>query len=221
MTHSRRRAFLLGSLGALAALPLGLLDLPALAQGGPAPSLDASGEAALLRQMRDEEKLARDVYDRFAPTDPLFATLADAERRHFDAVGRLMASRGLPDPAAAAAPGAFGDPATTALYEALVARGTTPVTRFEVAAEIEETDLDDLRRALERVASPDVRAVFENLARGSRNHMRHVDARLTALGIAYAPRRLARADYDAIVRSPIERGGPGGRGRGRGGWRAR
>ena len=206
-----RRTLIAGGLATLASSLLGLRG----ARAQPALSSRAD-ESALLLHLREEEKLARDVYDRFAASEPLFATLADAERNHFEAVGRLLSTRGLHDPAQNRAPGAFEDRAFAELYTAFVARGTTPVARLEVGLEIEELDLSDLERALAIATSPDVRRVFTNLARGSRNHLRHLHASLAAAGGSYAPRHLSREAYDAIVGSPIERGGGGGGGYGRG-----
>lgn len=212
------------SLVGAATLSLGCAAGPGGGGGGKgqgAGLVAASGEAptseveADLVFMREEEKLARDVYAAFADVDSVFVNIGAAEQRHMDAVGQLLSRYALPDPTAGKAAGEFSDPALQALYDSLIEKGSASrVAALTVGAEIEEVDLVDLAAALEGTTMADVRQVFENLSRASRNHLRAFHDALGAEGVDYTPVHLDAADYDAIVSSGRERGGGMGDGRG-------
>ena len=52
----------------------------------------------------------------------------------------------------------------------------------------------------------DMILVYENLLKGSRNHLRAFTSRLTDLGFDYVPVYISQVNYDAIVSSPVETG---------------
>ena len=195
----------------------------------------SSGETELLSFLREEEKLARDVYRALfaANGDRAFANIATAEQRHMDEVKLLLDRYGLADPAATTAPGEFRNSRLASLYTELVARGKASlVEALKAGATIEDLDLADVGRALETSDNRDVDAVMQNLAKGSRNHLRAFSARLAALGASYTAQYLSADEVARIVSAPHERGaydengnllagtctgrGPGGHGRGRG-----
>ena len=68
-------------------------------------------ERADLVLMREEERLARDLYRRFhqAWDVPIFANIAASEQRHYDAIGRLLKRYDVPDPSAGKPPGVYAD----------------------------------------------------------------------------------------------------------------
>lgn len=168
----------------------------------------AKDEAGGVLYLREEEKLAHDVYTALDARDPLFATIAESESRHMDAVLGLIENHGLSDPAANLAVGQFANPALQSLHDTLVESGSASTeAALTVGAEIEELDLADLDRFRATSTQPDVLRVFGNLARGSRNHLRHFDAALAARGVKYTARHLDQPTYDQIASSPIERGG--------------
>jgi hypothetical protein len=76
-------------------------------------------EAASLRYMREEEKLAHDVYLTLFEVWglPIFQNIANSESSHAAAVLGLLERYGLDDPAAGNAVGVFTDPTLQALYE--------------------------------------------------------------------------------------------------------
>jgi hypothetical protein len=83
-------------------------------------------EATVLVFMREEEKLARDLYlsfdEQFGGTT--FAQIASSEQRHMDAILRKLTRYQLPDPAAGNAIGEFSDDELQALYDDLLEEGT-------------------------------------------------------------------------------------------------
>jgi hypothetical protein len=168
-----------------------------------------SAEAASLAILREEEKLARDVYRALfaAHGDRSFAKIAAAEQRHMDLVKLLLDRYGLADPAAGAAPGEFQDARLAALYTDLVAKGKVSlVEALKVGATIEDLDLADHGKALAATDNRDVKTVLQNLAKGSRNHLRAFSRRLEALGATYAAQYLTADEIAKIVAAPRERG---------------
>ncbi len=197
----------------------------------------SAAETDQLLFLREEEKLARDVYRAlFAVNgDRSFANIAGAEQRHMDEVKLLLDRYALADPAGTTGPGEFHDARLAALYTDLVARGKASlVEALKVGATVEDLDLSDVGKALEASDNRDIDAVMQNLAKGSRNHLRAFSSRLTALGATYEARFLPAEAIAAIVAAPHERGalnetgkllpgagagecgGQGGRGQGRG-----
>lgn len=163
-------------------------------------------EVAALRLMREEEKLARDVYGALGAKWglPLFTNIARSEQSHMDAVLGLLTAYHLEDPAAGNGPGVFTDANLQALYGQLVAQGSGGVTdALTVGARIEELDLADLARLSGQTARSDVLQVYANLMKGSRNHLRSFYGQL---GGDYTPQVLDEATFTAIVTSPHEAG---------------
>ncbi len=133
----------------------------------------STDKAAGLLFMREEEKLARDVYQAFAQKWNLriFRNIAAAENRHFEALGSLIARYELSDSALPAA-GEFSDGGLQKLYEELVARGSRSISdAMQVGASIEEKDIDDLKKAMSATDNTDILAVYGNLLNGSLNHL--------------------------------------------------
>lgn len=189
--------------------------------GAPAGTLTEAQTASLLH-LREEEKVARDVYLTFSARwgTPIFANIARSEQRHMDAVGRLLTRYGLTDPVVDDTVGAFTEPALATLYAKLTASGEEAVGEaLRVGALIEDMDLFDLGEALAEAPPADVARVYANLSRGSRNHLRAFVGRLDDAELLYEPTYLTAEAVDAIVSSPRERspGAGGGRGMGRGG----
>lgn len=147
--------------------------------GGPAqPAQEntvlSAAEVADLQLMREEEKLARDVYramNRRHGT-PIFSNIANSEQTHMDAIAGLLRQYGVPDPALAAE-GSFTNSRLGGLYQTLVARGNASAAEaLSVGADIERLDIADLDDALSRTRRADIIAVYQRLRQGSENHLR-------------------------------------------------
>ncbi|MER2561178.1 MAG: DUF2202 domain-containing protein [Myxococcaceae bacterium] len=160
-----------------------------------------------LRFLREEEKLAHDVYVALQARWSLqtFGNIAASEQTHTDAVMGLLTSFGIEDPVAGKSAGQFENATLQQLYAELVEKGSkSQVDALVVGATIEDLDLADLERFATKTARADVLAVYDNLARGSRNHLRSY---VGQLGGAYQPQFISRATYDGILTTPTERGG--------------
>ena len=172
----------------------------------PAGVLSQAEQADLLL-MREEEKLARDVYMRLFARWGLrpFGNISGSEQAHMEMMLALLTHYGLPDPVAGLAPGAFHSPALQTLHDELVARGTaTEVEAIRVGLLIEELDIADLRAAAARTARADSLAVYAELERGSRNHLRAFHRWLVHLGATYTPAHLPAGLFAHIAASPHE-----------------
>lgn len=182
--------------------------LPSTLGGLPVLALSAQETAGLL-QMREEEKLARDVYATLYAdwSHQTFERIGAAEQAHMDAVALLLTRHALPDPAAATVAGQFVDPTLQGLHDALLVNGRSSlVNALKVGAEIEDVDIRDLRALKAGTDKADLLWVYDQLERGSRNHLRAFHSALQAQGATYTPKYLTQAEYDAIVGSPQERG---------------
>jgi hypothetical protein len=165
-----------------------------------------------LMLMREEEKMARDVYDQLSDLYdlPIFGNIANSETTHFEAVGKLLDYFAIEDPASEQA-GSFNNPELQALYDSLVTKGSVSLTSgLQVGAMVEEIDILDLESLISRTNNEDIVMVYTNLLRASRNHLRAFNRQLERNGVDYAPVYLDRESFEAIVTSEMERGGYGG-----------
>lgn len=176
--------------------------------------------------MREEEKLAHDVYQLMYALwgKPVFQNISYSEQTHTEAVLALMESYGIPDPASSQ-PGVFTNPDLQALYDQLTAQGSQSLTdALLVGAAIEEIDILDLQSRLDQTANPDIQQVFTSLLLGSGNHLRAFSSMLgVETGVPYQPQYLSPAAYQAILAEAGAGAGAGagvgqGRGSGNGRW---
>ena len=140
----------------------------------PAAGPLTTAEQAGLLYMREEEKLARDVYNVFYTRYGLrvFNNIAAGEQAHMDAVLTLLTRYDLSAPAAAA-PGVFNNAELQALYDDLIDQGSQSLSEaLRAGVLIEETDIADLQDSLAQTTHADIRTVYTNLLRGSGNHLR-------------------------------------------------
>ncbi|XOV91095.1 MAG: DUF2202 domain-containing protein [Bacteroidota bacterium] len=169
-----------------------------------------SGESEALIFMREEEKLARDVYVNLFNKWSIksFDNISRSEQTHMDAVLSLIDKYGLDDPASENIYGAFVNDDLQKLYDDLTNTGSLSVTdALRVGAAIEEIDIIDLQRELDtNVDNADITLVFENLMKGSRNHLRAFVNNLSMMGITYEPQYLSQEAYDTIINTPTETG---------------
>jgi hypothetical protein len=124
--------------------------------------------------MREEEKLAHDVYAALYAQwgRPIFNNISRAEAQHSAAVAAVLARYGVDDPAATLPPGVFANPALQALYDELMAQGSvSAAAALQVGILIEETDIADLEAEMAQTQQPELLTLYGNLLRGSQNHL--------------------------------------------------
>jgi hypothetical protein len=165
-------------------------------------------ELEILLHMKEEEKLARDVYSalNLKWDSQVFSNISLAENTHMNAIIFLLKSYGT-DYTQVLEPGKFTNSAFQVLYDELVTKGTVSLEEaWKVGALIEEMDITDLVESISKVTDENIILVLENLENGSGNHLRAFARQLTALGLTYTPVYLSVSEYNQIVNSPIETG---------------
>ena len=167
----------------------------------------SEAEARDLQHMREEEKIARDVYlalgQRWAL--PPLHHIPGSEQAHMDAVAWLLEHHGLPDPVQDLPPGRFHSPAFQTLYHQLIEAGlSSELEAIRVGLLIEELDIVDLQQARERTQNPVIDAVYDDLERGSRNHLRAFFRHLRRHGAHYTPQHLDAHSFERIALSGRE-----------------
>ncbi|HNY49615.1 MAG TPA: DUF2202 domain-containing protein [Smithella sp.] len=170
----------------------GFLLLLAISSAGyvqAATSLTAA-EKYWLTYMREEEKLARDVYVTMYNLygAQIFNNIAASEQRHMDSIKNLLIKYGIPDPVAGNDVGEFTNPDLQALYDQLIIQGKISLAEaLKVGVFIEETDITDLDAGIASTTRKDIKNVYSNLLDGSLNHLKAFVSNLAALGITYEP----------------------------------
>ena len=131
-------------------------------------------ELRAILHMREEEKLAHDVYDTMYNQwqSRIFNNIRTSEQMHIEAMLRVMNRYGIPDSAGMLDPGKFNDPALQALYDELVLQGSvTAGTAMAVGVRIEELDIADLQAAIAVTDNKDILQVYTNLLEASQRHL--------------------------------------------------
>ncbi len=159
--------------------------------------------------LREEEKLARDVYlyayDKHGLT--IFNNISQSEQQHMDQVLTLLNTYDLPDPASPER-GVFSDSTLQGLYDMLTAKADSSIVdALIVGATIEDLDIRDIESFKQRTTRTDLMAVYENLRCGSRNHMRAYYSQLLDNGSTYTPQFISQEEFDAIINSAREQCG--------------
>ncbi len=171
---------------------------PVMAQNGPRGNGPGAGmnanvapltaaEAEWLTHMREEEKLARDVYQEMYKKWNLiiFSNISEAEEKHANAVAGKLARYGIADPAEGLPPGVYASTKLSDLYTALMEVGTRSIEdALQVGVLIEETDIDDLELAIAATDKTDIKRVYTNLLAGSLNHLEAFQSTHEAVCIA-------------------------------------
>lgn len=176
----------------------------------------SSEQISDLTYMLEEEKLAHDVYTvLFEKWDlAVFESIAASEQSHMDAIRNLFRRFNMEDPSEGLGLGQFQNPDLQQLYDQLVSQGNqSPAEALKAGAAIEEIDILDLQERLARTYQVDVQRVYENLLRGSENHLRaFTNALYQQSGEEYQPQYLSNEESLAILKA-----GTGNMGAGRGG----
>jgi len=159
--------------------------------------------------MREEEKLARDVYLHLYETWGLriFNNIASSEATHMYAIKVLIDRYDLEDPVAEDVVGEFENENLAVLYSSLTAMGDSSlVNALSVGATIEDLDIYDLMELTVTADNDDILFTYDNLTRGSRNHIRSYTSNLSRYGVVYSPQFISATLLDSILSTRKERG---------------
>lgn len=189
--------------------PLPLADIGSCIDTFPYEEL-SDGEIEALLLMREEELLAYDVYT-FASAlynPPIFINISKSEEQHTNMVKLLLEKYELPDPGEGHQPGVFINQELQAAYDQLTdLADNSLIDGLTAGATIEDLDIYDLKELVDTVVdNQDITWVFENLHRGSRNHLRSFYGNLVFRGASYTPQYISQEYFDEIINSPHEPG---------------
>lgn len=182
-----------------------MLDATSLTSGVKKSEITEKEKAGLI-QMREEEKLARDVYTTLGNIwgTRIFSNIASSEQTHTNAIKTLLVTYGIKDPVTTDTVGVFTSKTMQDLYTNLVEKGKVSLSEaLIVGAVIEDLDIHDLDILKKETSKEDILLVYENLQKGSRNHMR---AFVRSNGGSYVPTYISESEYLSIINSPQERG---------------
>jgi hypothetical protein len=151
--------------------------------------------------MREEEKLARDVYlamyQKWGAVT--FSNIASSEQQHMDTLKKMLDRYKLADPVQDAL-GVFTNADLQAKYDQLLASGSQSyVEGLYAGATIEEIDMIDIQHAIDVTTHLDVDNAYLSLLEGSKNHLRAYVKALESQGVVYAPQFISQEFYEAII----------------------
>jgi hypothetical protein len=201
-----------------------IMKLPAfiiavfLSAGLCAQTLSESEKSGILL-MREEEKMARDVYQTLNEKwDQMpFVHISESEIRHMAEMKLLIDKYKLQDPVEKTADkrGEYENQMLKSLYEELTASGKTSLeAAFRAGAKVEEVDIRDLKEAMARTSNEEIKSTYTYLVRASENHLRAFVRNLKRLGVDYTPVVMDKKEFEAIINN--EKGKGMGMGNGKG-----
>ncbi len=166
-------------------------------------------EIAGIILMREEEKLARDVYTTLGNIwgNRIFSNIAASEQTHMDAVRVLLDRYAITDPVVNDTVGYFTSVSMQDLYKFLIEKGKVSIIdALIVGATVEDLDIRDLETLKKETQKEDILVTYNNLQKGSRNHLRAFVKNIQTNGGTYTPQYINDSDYDLIINSAQERG---------------
>jgi len=162
-----------------------------------------------LIMMREEEKLAHDVYltlyEKWGVN--AFSNIAKSELTHTESVRYLLERYNIEDPVKENTVGVYSSKTFSDLYTSLIVKGQESlVSALMVGATVEDLDIKDLNELSAKVDNKDILEIYANLTRGSRNHLRSFSKQLSKQGETYSAQYLSQEEINNILNSNQEKG---------------
>jgi len=172
------------------------------------PKQDLSqAEKQILLQMRQEEKLAHDVYFTLYSkwNVPIFNNIAKSEEVHTQRWKEMLQKYDISDPVKDTEIGKFADQKFTDLYNKLVAQGSKSLKdAYIVGATIEDMDINDINQALTKTDNDDIKMILNNTRQGSYHHLRAFTRMLKrSFDYQYEPQYISKEDFQKIISAPM------------------
>jgi len=161
----------------------------------------SADEISDLKYLREEEKLARDIYlhsyDRYG--EEVFKNISESEQKHMDKLLKLLDDYKIEDPASNTV-GVFNNAELQNLYNVLAHQADSSLKEaLIVAATIEDVDIFDIDQFIGRTSQKDIIDAYEKLNCGSDNHMRAFTDKLAAYNYTYTPQYISLEEYVSIL----------------------
>ena len=161
--------------------------------------------------MREEEKLARDVYLtldwEWGDQTDVFANIAESEEEHTSSVEYLIEKYQIEDPVLHDEVGLFAHPELQGLYDELVARSMASLLDgLYVGGLIEEKDMQEIVAAIDETDERPLVLVYSNLLDGSENHLRAFVDVIENEGLEYEAQLLTQDEVEYILSADSDSG---------------
>ena len=195
---------------------LAFLILPFLAacdQKEVLPPTDSGNDDRLSNQekldlifLREEEKLARDVYlyayGKYNRN--IFSNISSSEQNHTSSVLGILNMYELADPVTNNNVGVFTNRDLQSLYNDLIAKSESSLaSALEVGATIEDLDINDIKTFRSHTTNEDFLNLYDKLTCGSRNHLRSFVKQSGTYNSSY----ISQSEYNSILSSSNEQCG--------------
>lgn len=166
-----------------------------------------ASEIEFLYAMREDEKVAKDVYSVFAQQYPLYiqiSNVAIAEANHILTIENIFNYYEIIFPSLTE-PGVFENSEHQAKYDRLI-EASTALDAFITMAQLEEENVASYRQVLANADNVNIQRLLENMIRASSNHLKIAVAQIKILGGVYTPNFLDQASFDTIINSTFNQG---------------
>ena len=157
-----------------------------------------------LKFLREEEKLARDVYiysyNKYKLA--IFNSISQSEQTHMNSVLSLLNKYGIPDPSSVQM-GIFVNQDLQVLYNNLISQSNISlIEALKAGATIEDLDINDIDDFIINTSKSDLLTVYNNLTCGSKNHIRSFTTELSNNEVSYEPQFISLEEYNSIINTP-------------------
>lgn len=156
--------------------------------------------------LREEEKLARDVYlySYELYNIQIFKNISNSEQQHMDSVLKLLNTYNLVDPASKII-GVFNNADLQEIYNNLIEKSSISlIDALTVGNIIEDLDINDIAINESRTINESILNVYSALKCGSRNHLRNYNSQLLQNGGLYVPIYISQNEFESIVSTSNE-----------------
>lgn len=157
--------------------------------------------------LREEEKLARDVYlFSFEKYNlQIFKNISNSEAQHMSSVLNLLNKYNIDDPVSSEI-GIFNNVELQNIYNILIEQSRISLLdAFKAGNKIEDLDIKDLSLNETRTDKLDLLIVYANLKCGSRNHLRNFNIQVLQNEGFYIPEFISQEDFDGIITTSNEK----------------
>lgn len=159
-----------------------------------------------LQFLKEEEKLARDVYlysfDLY--NQNIFKNISNSEQSHMNSVTVILNKYNIQD-ISLEERGKFSNELLQELYNDLTELSERSLEDALVAgATVEDLDINDIDSFILNTDHQDVEDMLQLLNCGSRNHLRGFTNNLENLGVSYIPQFISLEEYNAIINGSHE-----------------
>ena len=154
-----------------------------------------------LQFLKEEEKLARDVYlysyDIYGQN--IFKNISNSEQSHMNSVTVILDKYGIQD-LSLEERGKFSNDVLQELYDDLTELSEKSLEdALIVGATVEDLDINDLNTFISNTDHLDIEDMYQKLNCGSRNHLRSYINNLENLNGSYDPQFISVEEFDDIV----------------------